>query len=644
MSTKKRRTLVKALKAVLILTGALLLSPASAHYSLPPLPPELYAPIAPAATTTSFTVSWQSTSGYLCKLSEKVNDGVWASLSNTSSPTNTITLTRAIGKYAYQLTCIGLPGGGSVGPVTSVAVVATIPSLDPLDAQLGYQFQVRTGDIDSDGKKDIYLKRTSGGNANNGVIDKTILTQNNDGHFEVLQDPTSGQFSTAGGWPISASVTAVVNDFNVDGRVDVLLKNLDTVISNVDDQIIFSSGVFFNGAAQVATSIDFEFEKFFRDTYNWILDPNYFSQALVAGLPAYNLAVTFKVWFCINYGLSSSCVTTSRSVYNKTITLAKMGLSGYQTTAAAEAALAASLGFANYDGFRCKLICGWLDFYRFYGSIVFNVVDVWTPTTESPAFDDINFSSKARDISEAAGDIGTGTATIGDVIDIFEEVLGGAADLVLGGEGLGEIIIVDSSHSAEDYEEDKKMTLSLMRIFDAKTDRPGSPKVEIRSRIPLAFLPTALQGNRAHLSVHSPSAVLFSWHSGFPSEGWGTAVGPGGQLLSQEGYLPDARGLTNMLVGYADSFVYSDSFLFWNSLDSAADAYDNDLTYCLFPERSESLFGSCTGYNSNSYATGLIKSRSGNIVPLPGAFGIQHPLTDADRYPGVQKPVPSENF
>jgi hypothetical protein len=149
---------------------------------------------------------------------------------------------------------------------------------------------------------------------------------------------------------------------------------------------------------------------------------------------------------------------------------------------------------------------------------------------------------------------------------------------------------------------------------------------------------------RLLLSVHSPSAVLFSWHSGFPSEGWGTAVGPGGQLLSQEGYLPDARGLTNMLVGYADSFVYSDSFLFWNSLDSAADAYDNDLTYCLFPERSESLFGSCTGYNSNSYATGLIKSRSGNIVPLPGAFGIQHPLTDADRYPGVQKPVPSENF
>jgi hypothetical protein len=397
MSTKTRRTLVKALKAVLILTGALLLSPASAHYSLPPLPPELYAPIAPAATTTSFTVSWQSTSGYLCKLSEKVNDGVWASLSNTSSPTNTITLTRAIGKYAYQLTCIGLPGGGSVGPVTSVAVVATIPILDPLDAQLGYQFQVRTGDIDSDGKKDIYLKRTSGGNADNGVIDKTILTQNIDGHFEVLQDPTSGQFSTAGGWPISAGVTAVVNDFNVDGRVDVLLKNLDTVISNVDDQIIFSSGIFFNGAAQVATSIDFEFEKFFRDTYNWILDPNYFSQALVAGLPAYNLAVTFKVWFCINYGLSSSCVNTSRSVYNKTITLAKMGLSGYQTTAAAEAALAASLGFANYDGFRCKLICGWLDFYRFYGSIVFNVVDVWTPTTETPAFDDINYSKPASE-------------------------------------------------------------------------------------------------------------------------------------------------------------------------------------------------------------------------------------------------------
>ena len=193
MATKTRRTLVKAFKVGLILTSALLLSSANAHYSLPPLPPELYAPIAPAATTTSFTVSWQSTSGYLCKLSEKVNDGIWATVSNTSSPINSVTLTRAIGDYDYQLTCIGLPGGGSVGPVTSVAVVATIPSLDPLDAQLGYQFTVRTGDIDSDGKKDIYLKRTSGGNANNGVIDKTILTQNIDGHFEVLQDPKIGR-------------------------------------------------------------------------------------------------------------------------------------------------------------------------------------------------------------------------------------------------------------------------------------------------------------------------------------------------------------------------------------------------------------------------------------------------------------------
>ena len=430
MATKTRRTLVKAFKVGLILTSALLLSSANAHYSLPPLPPELYAPIAPAATTTSFTVSWQSTSGYLCKLSEKVNDGIWATVSNTSSPINSVTLTRAIGDYDYQLTCIGLPGGGSVGPVTSVAVVATIPSLDPLDAQLGYQFTVRTGDIDSDGKKDIYLKRTSGGNANNGVIDKTILTQNIDGHFEVLQDPTSGQFSTAGGWPISASVTAVVNDFNVDGRVDVLLKNLDSVIGNVDDQIIFSSGKFFNGAAQAATSIDFEFEKFFRDTYNWILDPNYFSQALVAGLPAYNLAVTLKVWFCINYGYSTPCVNTSRHVYNKTITLAKMGLSGYQTTEAAEAALAASLGFASYDSFRCKLICGWLDFYRFYGSIAFNVEDVWTPTTESPAFDDITFSKPGSDLADIFGSIfnsGTfvpGSEGIIKVGEIIGDILG----------------------------------------------------------------------------------------------------------------------------------------------------------------------------------------------------------------------------
>jgi hypothetical protein len=272
-----------------------------------------------------------------------------------------------------------------------------MPTLDSLDIQLGYQFQIRTGDLNSDGKKDLYVKRTSGGNANNGVIDKTILTQNTDGDFDVVKNSTSGQFSAAGGWPIASAVDAVVNDFNVDGRVDVLLKNLDSTVSNVDDQILFSSGQFFKGVAQAATSMDFEFEKFFRDTYNWILDPNYFAQAISASLPAYNFSLDIGVYFCSYWFGFPTCLNVGHALFEQTVTLAMLGLSGYETIAEAEQGLASALGFASYDTFECALVCGWIEFYGFYSSTVFTFHDVWTPTTESPGFDDITFSQPASE-------------------------------------------------------------------------------------------------------------------------------------------------------------------------------------------------------------------------------------------------------
>ena len=642
MDISIRKQFCSGLKVVLFLAVTLFFSTARAQFPMfPPAPYEIYPPTAPEFIVGGYTVDWQDTSGSICWLSERVNNGSWAAVPNTYSPTKTITLSRSVGNYDYQVACID-DYGGVLGPISSVGVVSSMPTLDPLDVQLGYSFQVRTGHFNGDGKKDIYIKRT-GGHADNGVIYKTILTQNNDGNFDVVENPTSGQLSNAAGWPVSSGVDAVVNDFNVDGRVDVILKNLNSVITGIDDQIVYSAGKFFKGSAQAATAMDFEFEKFFRDTYSWILDPNYFAQAITSNMPAYNLSLDVGVYFCSYWFGFPTCLNVFHDVFNQTVTLAMLGLSGYETIAAAEEGLADALGFASYDTFKCVLICGWIEFYGFYSSTVFTFHDTWTPTTESPGFDDINFSAKARDLADISDNIGNGSV-IEEVKDIFEEVLGGLADIVLKGEGLGEIIVFDDSHSTNDYEEDKKMTLSLMRIIDAKTDRPATPKVELRSRIPLGFLPTAIQGNRSHLSVHSPTSVLLSWHSGFPSESFGTAFGPGGLLLSEERYLPDARGLNNMLVGYADSSIIPDIQAFWSALNSAASAYGDNLTYCLFPELNESLFGTCVGYNSNSYAVGLLYSRGGSIFPLTLGFGIVHPLTDSNFYPGVQKPVPSNNF
>ena len=392
------------IKASVFFALTLYLTSVQAQFPMfPPAPYELYPPTAPSHVVGSYYVEWQDTTGSICWLSERVNGGAWATVPNSYSPISTISLSRAVGSYEYQVACID-DYGGKLGPISSVGVVTSMPTLDPLETQRDYLFQVRSGHFDGNGKLDIYIQRNSG-DANNGIINQTILTQTDDGHFEAVASPTAGQLANAAGWPISTGVVPVANDYNVDGRVDVLLKNLDTAIAGVDDQIVYSTGMFFQGAAEAVAALDFEFEKFFRDTYNWILDPDYFSQAITSNMPAYHFSLDIGVYFCSYWYGFPTCLTVGHALFEQTVTLAMLGLSGYETIQAAEEGLASALGFASYDTFECVLVCGWIEFYGWYSSTVFTFYDVWTPTTESPGFDDINFSKPASEAEPAMAEI-----------------------------------------------------------------------------------------------------------------------------------------------------------------------------------------------------------------------------------------------
>jgi hypothetical protein len=72
--------------------------------------------------------------------------------------------------------------GGSV-------IVGTPPPRDPIPTQLTYQYQTRAGDINSDGRVDLLVERTSGGLPGNGVLDKVVLWQNPSGSFWSVVDP-----------------------------------------------------------------------------------------------------------------------------------------------------------------------------------------------------------------------------------------------------------------------------------------------------------------------------------------------------------------------------------------------------------------------------------------------------------------------
>jgi len=145
--------------------------------------------------------------------------------------------------------------------------------LDSLEDQGQYKFEIRTGDINLDGRKDIHIRRISG-NANNGVISETLLQQRPDSTFKVSPATTS-QLATAGSWR-KANIKAVLYDFNLDGFIDLFLQGVGGTITGAKDQMVFSSGAQYNGIAQNVTNINANFIKTFASVANWIVDKNYF--------------------------------------------------------------------------------------------------------------------------------------------------------------------------------------------------------------------------------------------------------------------------------------------------------------------------------------------------------------------------------
>jgi len=610
MNKQPQGIVINTLKAIIFLVSTALIGQAQAQFPMfPPAPWELYAPAAPDYIVGSYTVDWQDTSGSICWLSEKVNNGSWVTVPNTYSPTKTINLSRGVGSYEYQVACID-SYGGKLGPVASMSVVSSIPTLDPLATQRGYQYQIRSGDLNADGKKDIYIQRTSGGNSNNGVIDKAIVVQNSDGRFDAIEAPSSGQLSIGAGWPIASGVTAQVNDFNVDGRVDVLLNNLDSAISNVDDQILYSTGEFFNGAAKAATALDFEFQKFFRDSYNWILDPNYFNQAITSNMPAYNFSLEIGVYFCSYWYGFPTCLNVGHGVFNQTVTLERMGLSGYETIAAAEEGLASALGFASYDTFECVLVCGWIEFYGWYSSTIITFWDVWTPTTESPGFDDINFSAWARDVADISDDITTGAISdsvgLERILEIFEDL----TDIKIGGICIGGLV---SDPELQDPEDCQGFEL----FATVANTAPETDQVEKR------------QPNIVYITGHRVGWVgpfhLAVEYSTSPTQTTTFSAGPvEDELVSGINRASDISG--NVTIGISTSSSGLSPSPYFLHMTSKYDNYDNGLNYDLFPQQGTD------GYNSNSYVHGLVKAANGvSSVNL-------------NNYIGGDKPVPTSEF
>ena len=236
----------------------------------------------------SYTITYQSGRKY--RLQEKVGaNGRWTFLSRSHSGKKTFKKSVANTYYyrTYRFGCGGRKGRGGrggcrhVGKPISVTVLpgSSIP-LDTHEVQQQYQFETRIGDINYDGRKDIYIRRLSG-NANNGVISQTILVQNSNLTFKI-HNASSSQLTKAKSWS-KVNITVALGDFNLDGYIDVFLKGVSSAISGAKDQLVFSSGIQYNGKAQAVTTIDDNFKKTFSSVANWIVDKNYFKNNIKIG-------------------------------------------------------------------------------------------------------------------------------------------------------------------------------------------------------------------------------------------------------------------------------------------------------------------------------------------------------------------------
>lgn len=237
---------------------------------------------------------------YAMWLEEKLDGGAWTTVSD-SEPLGNISFSGKVnGTYQYRVGQLEdsyynypIPFVVSWSSAVTVVVTGGEPSDMNYSTQLTYGYETRKGDINADGLQDLYIRRTSGGAANNGVLYESILTQLSDNSFSVLSASAS-QKTIAASWPI-INTDIRFADVNIDGYVDLVVRDLDSYFSGAVNQLVFSSGSLSNGQASVVTSVGDYMNKTMTNISGSFANPNYFDQY------AAQFQVPYQVLVCGSY-------------------------------------------------------------------------------------------------------------------------------------------------------------------------------------------------------------------------------------------------------------------------------------------------------------------------------------------------------
>lgn len=151
------------------------------------------------------------------------------------------------------------------------------PARPSLTVQIAAEFSVSSGDIDANGTRDLYIRRSSplpeGGN---GTIGDVLLRQNQQGKFEPSL-PTAQERAISAGWQ-PAPVVVGKRDVNIDGYLDLILRGVTNAagLARASNQILFAPGASGIDQPPSARAVDARLAKFSTDVDRHLVDPDYY--------------------------------------------------------------------------------------------------------------------------------------------------------------------------------------------------------------------------------------------------------------------------------------------------------------------------------------------------------------------------------
>lgn len=228
--------------------------------------------------------------------------------------------TSAILNTAYQV-C------ERIGDALTVTVAGA--ETDPVSAQLADNYEVRVGHLDDDGLKDLYVRRTSSA-AGGGLFQDTILQQAAGGEFTLVAAPSGSSHGTKASteWAVTESVEVVLNDINLDGFADVVLRGLQGVVDGAPDRILYAPGRQ-GGPTGMQKAVDDTMKDFLTEVQAWARNPEFFNENVTTetvrshvptlqcfGIPGRDLDQTGLPPGLITVGMTFSyCISSTRPTF-----------------------------------------------------------------------------------------------------------------------------------------------------------------------------------------------------------------------------------------------------------------------------------------------------------------------------------------